>query len=125
MRQKQAWFKLYPGNGAASNLSIAGGAVKLLSILLLIAAIPATLAILLVAVRMTAAAGAGTALIFLMDEMDDGVFMAFFLWCAVVVCRYVASVLQGKAELLSQPAAAQDAPAQPVPAAVQEETPPV
>ena len=106
MKQKQSWFQLYPESSRASNLSIAGGAVKLLSILLLVAAIPATLAILLVVLRMTAAAGAGTALIFLMDEMDEGVFLAFFLWGAVLVCRYAACVLQSKAELLARPKAA-------------------
>ena len=35
MKQKQSWFQLYPESNRASNLSIAGGAVKLLSILLL------------------------------------------------------------------------------------------
>lgn len=108
-KQKQSWFQLYPESSRASNLSIAGGAVKLLSILLLIAAIPATLALLLVVLRMTAAAGAATALIFLMDEMDEGVFLAFFLWGAVLACRYAACVLQGKAELLARP---QTAPAE-------------
>ena len=111
MKQKQSWFQLYPESSRASNLSIAGGAVKLLSILLLVAAIPATLAVLLVVLRMTAAAGAGTALIFLMDEMDEGVFLAFFLWGAVLVCRYAACVLQSKAELLARPREAAAEPA--------------
>lgn len=122
MKKQHNWFRLYPDNSTASNLSIAGGAVKLLSILLLIAAIPTTLAVLLVAVRLTAASGMGTALIFLMDEMDEGVFLAFFLWCAVAACRYAASVLQGKAELLAR-SAAQEVPAAPA-AECAQETPP-
>ena len=67
MKQKQSWFQLYPESNRASNLSIAGGAVRLLSLLLLIAAIGATLVLLLAGARLTAAAGVGTALIFLLD----------------------------------------------------------
>ena len=36
MKQKQSWFQLYPESNRASNLSIAGGAVRLLSLLLLL-----------------------------------------------------------------------------------------
>ena len=96
MKQKQSWFQLYPESNRASNLSIAGGAVRLLSLLLLIAAIGATLVLLLAGARLTAAAGVGTALIFLLDELGEGVFLAFFLWGAVLVCRYAACVLQSK-----------------------------
>ena len=39
MKKKQPWFELYPDSDAASRLSIAGGAVKLLSILVLVAAV--------------------------------------------------------------------------------------
>ena len=98
--KQDKWFKLYPNSSAASNLSIAGGAVKLLSILFLIAAVLTTLALAMSGVRLTLAAGLGTALIFLMDELDDMVFTAFQLWGLVVACRYVACVLQGKADLL-------------------------
>ena len=47
MSKKQKWFTLYEESAAASNLSIAGGAVKLAALLLMIAAIPCTLALLL------------------------------------------------------------------------------
>lgn len=110
MRQKQAWFQLYPDNSRASNLSVAGGAVRLAALLLLVAAVLFTLGPLLAGLRLTAAAGPGTALIFLADEMDENLFAAFFLWGAVLACRYTASVLQGKAELLAQP---RTVPAQP------------
>ena len=103
MKHEQKWFRLYAEHPAASNLSIAGGAVKLLSLVLLIAAILTSLGLLLAGLRLTMAGGLGTALIFLMDEMDDEVFTAFFLWGAVVACRYVACVLQSKAELLARP----------------------
>ena len=102
MKQRRAWFQLYPGSSAASNLSIAGGAVKLLSVLLVIAALLCTSALALSGLRVTLAGGPGTAFIFLMDELDDEVFTAFLLWGAVAACRYAASVLQGKAELLAQ-----------------------
>ena len=111
MKQKQSWFQLYPESNRASNLSIAGGAVRLLSLLLLIAAIGATLVLLLAGARLTAAAGVGSALIFLLDELGEGVFLAFFLWGAVLVCRYAACVLQSKAELLARPREAAAEPA--------------
>lgn len=56
MKQKQSWFQLYPESNRASNLSIAGGAVRLLSLLLLIAAIGATLVLLLAGARCWCAA---------------------------------------------------------------------
>lgn len=100
MKREQKWFQLYAGHTTASNLSVAGGAVKLFSLLLLVAAVLTTLGLFLAGLRLTMAGGLGTALIFLMDEMDDEVFAAFFLWGAVVACRYIACVLQSKAELL-------------------------
>lgn len=102
MKKDQKLFRLYADHPHASNLSIAGGAAKLLSVFLMVAAIPCTLALLLSAFRITMAGGFGTALIFLMDELDDELVMAFFLWGTVVACRYVASVLQEKADLLVQ-----------------------
>ena len=84
MSKKQKWFTLYEESAAASNLSIAGGAVKLVALLLMIAAIPCTLALLLAAARLTMASGMSTALIFVMDELDDLVFSAFFLWGGAV-----------------------------------------
>ncbi len=112
MKKEQKLFQLYADNNRASNLSIAGGAVKLLSILLLIGAVLCTLAIGLSGFRIASAGGVGTAFIFLMDELDDELFTAFFLWAAVIACRYVACVLQEKAKLLAQsgqPAAAAEA----------------
>ena len=101
MKKEQKWFHLYHGNSAASNLSIAGGAVKLLSVLFLIAAILCTLALVLSGLRVTMAGGPGTAFIFLMDELEDQIFGAFLLWGMVAACRYVSSVLQEKADLLA------------------------
>ena len=103
MKKKQKLFQLYAGNSRASNLSVAGGAVKLLSILLIIAAILCTLALLISGLRITMAGGLGTALVFLIDELDDELFTALFLWGLVVTCRYIACVLQEKARMLAQP----------------------
>lgn len=111
MSKKQKWFTLYEESAAASNLSIAGGAVKLVSLLLMIAAVPCTLALLLAAARLTMAGGLGTALIFVMDELDDLVFSAFFLWGCAAACWYAASVLQEKARLRARSANPAPAPA--------------
>ena len=113
MKQKQSWFQLYPECNRASNLSIAGGAVKLLSMLVLVAAALFTLALLAAGLRLTLAAGPGTALIFLADEMDETLLAAFFLWGLVAACRYTACVLQSKAELLARPQTAGARPAAP------------
>ena len=74
------------------------------ALLLMIAAIPCTLALLLAAARLTMASGMSTALIFVMDELDDLVFSAFLLWGGAAACRYAASVLQEKARLRARSA---------------------
>ena len=101
MRKPRAWFRLYPGNQKSSRLSVAAGGVKLCSILLLIAAIPCSLAIVLAGIRIMAVGGLSTTLIFLLDELDEVVFGTFLLWGAFAACRYAACVLQAKAELLA------------------------
>ena len=101
MKHEQKWFRLYAEHPAASNLSIAGGAVKLLSYFLMAAALLFTLAVVLAGFRIAMAGGIGTAFIFLMDELEDQIFGAFLLWGMVAACRYVSSVLQEKADLLA------------------------
>ncbi len=108
MKKRFQWFTLYPGHPKASNLSILSGGVKLVSLLLLIGAALASLAVLAVGVRLALVGGLGTALSFLLGELDEELFLAFFLWCAVAVCRYLAAVLSAKAALL----AGESAPAQ-------------
>ena len=100
--KKHPWFQLYPEHHGASRCSIAGGGVKLLSLFILAAAILYSLALLLCGFRVASAAGLGTALVFLMDELDDMVLLAFFLWGAFAACRFAASVLHAKAELLAR-----------------------
>lgn len=114
MKNGRKWFRLYADQPKASNLSIAGGALRLLSIFLMAAAIPCTLALLLSGFRITMAGGVGTALIFLMDELDDELMMAFFLWGMAAAGRYAASVLQEKAELLAGPEPSEDAAVRPL-----------
>ena len=101
MNKGQKWFKLYAEQPKASNLSIAGGAVKLLSSFLMAAALLFTLAVVLAGFRIAMAGGIGTAFIFLMDELEDQIFGAFLLWGMVAACRYGSSVLQAKADLLA------------------------
>lgn len=121
MNKGRKWFQLYAEQPKASNLSIAGGAVKLLSFFLMAAALLFTLAVILAGFRIAMAGGIGTAFIFLMDEMEDQIFGAFLLWGMVAVCCYVSSVLQEKAALLAQ-GDRQPEPAETVPAAEQDTT---
>ena len=102
--KKHPWFQLYPDHPSASRLSVIGGGVKLLSLFVLAAAILYTPALLLAGFRIVAAGGLGTTFLFLMDEMDEMVFGAFFLWGVFAICRYAACVLQAKAGLLARPA---------------------
>ena len=102
VKKGRGWFQTYEENPTATNLSMAGGGARLLSILLLIAAIPCTVAVLMAVARVSMVGSVGTALIFLMDEMDDLLLAAFFLWSGVAVCRYAACVLQSKAALYAQ-----------------------
>ncbi len=104
MNKKRSWFEVYPNNPLATNLSIAGGGLKLISILLLIAAIPFTLAAALAFIRLISASGIITALIFMLDEFDEMVFMVFILWSAAFVLRYVSCVLFAKAQLIENKA---------------------
>ena len=71
VKKGRGWFQTYEENPTATNLSMAGGGARLLSILLLIAAIPCTVAVLMAVARVSMVGSVGTALIFLMDEMDD------------------------------------------------------
>ena len=104
--KKHKWFDVYPDNPRATNLSIAGGGVRLLSILLLVAAIPVSLAVLATVVRIAMVGGGiSAALMFLVGELEEELAMAFFLWAAVVVCRFAASVLDSKAGLMAAPEA--------------------
>lgn len=100
MSKKRSWFEVYPNNPLATNLSIAGGGLKLISILLLIAAIPFTLAAVLAFIRLISASGIITAFIFMLDEFDEMIFLVFILWSAVFVLRYVSCVLFAKAQLI-------------------------
>ena len=91
MKKKQPWFELYPDSDAASRLSIAGGAVKLLSILVLVAAVLYSLTVLWMLFRV----GPG-------GVLDEGFLPLFVLWGLFAACRYAASVLQAKAGLLAR-----------------------
>ena len=115
--KKHPCFQLYPDHPSASRLSVIGGGVKLLSLFVLAAAILYTPALLLAGFRIVAAGGLGTTFLFLMDEMDEMVFGAFFLWGVFAICRYAACVLQAKAGLLARPG--QPEPREPSPADTQ------
>ena len=90
MKKERTLYQLYAGHDRGSALSVAGGAFRLLSLLLIAAALY-TLALLLSGFRVTLAGGLGTAFLFLMDELDDELLAAFFLWGLVIACRYTAS----------------------------------
>ena len=79
-------------NSKATNLSIAAGALKLLSILLVIGAILLTLGIFFIGLRPVAAMGLARTIWYLLEELDGAL-----LWCASILCAFVSSVLRAKA----------------------------
>ena len=117
MKKHKDCFTVYPQNRQATNLSIVSGGARLLSILLLLASIPALIAVLVMIFRLASFGGLDNIVLYMIEEMDDELVMTFGLWCAAAVCRYAASVLSAKAELLSAPAAQQSEPAEIAPQA--------
>lgn len=101
MEKMNALFKIYPHSPRATNLSIAGGAVRLLAILLLAAACFVTLGLLFEGLRPLLHMGPLGTIMYLLDEMDDEVESAFFLWCGTALCAYASCVLKSKAQLLA------------------------
>lgn len=89
---------LYADNPKASNVSIAGGAVKLLSVLLLIGAVPATAVTALAAVRLSSWV---PSVWFVLEELEDGLGAVLILWAAFVFCRYAAEMMARKARLMA------------------------
>lgn len=84
-------------NSKATNLSIAAGALKLLSILLVIGAILLTLGIFFIGLRPVAAMGLAQTIWYLLEELDGALLCCFILWCASILCAFVSSVLRAKA----------------------------
>ena len=101
MRQKNA-FTVYPDSPAAPHLSMAAGGVRLLSWIVCVLAVAATLAVLLPAFQLFSMAGFGRGLYLLLDETDDALFLAFGLWCVFAALRYASAVLRTKIALLTQ-----------------------
>ena len=104
MKQKKSWFEIYPDNRQATNLSIAGGAARLLAILLAIPGALLALGLLAAACHALLRAGPGWAVLYLLDEMDEELAETFFLLAASAVCFYGAHALHSKARLLGEAA---------------------
>lgn len=100
MKRRRNLFEIYPHNFQATNLSIAGGAAHLVTILLLIAAAFVIAAILMTGVRYASYGQHGNVLLHLIDEMDDELEMLFVLAGAAAMCGYAARALKRKAEMM-------------------------
>lgn len=107
-------FHLDPENSRASRLSIAGGALKLLSLLMLAAAVLGTLALLAAVIQLTVSAGFAMALHLLLDELEELPALLFLLWVFFAACWFAAGVLHAKSGLLSQAGRPKEPAARPV-----------
>lgn len=92
---------VYPNQPAATNLALASGGVRLLSWLVLIAAIGSTLLALIPAVQVLSMAGLPHGMYYILDELDEVMLLAFALWCVFAVLRYAAAVMRIKADQLT------------------------
>lgn len=102
MKKAKNLFEIYPNNSQATNLSIAGGAARLLSILLLVAAAFLFLMVLLEGFRFASFGMYGNTLFYLLEEMDDELGMLFFSVAGAMLCGYASHVLRRKAEVLTK-----------------------
>ena len=87
-------------NNKATNLSIAAGALKLLSFLLALGAALLTLGILLVGLRPVASGSLPMVIWYLLEELDEALLACFFFWCATVLCGFASSVLRAKSRAM-------------------------
>ena len=92
-------------NNKATNLSIAAGALKLLSFLLALGAALLTLGILLVGLRPVASGSLPMVIWYLLEELDEALLACFFFWCATVLCGFASSVLRAKSRAMMSDAA--------------------
>ena len=93
-------FELYPEHTKATNLSILSGGLKLITILLSIAAILGTIGLIVIGTQMTMHIGIRNALFWLMDEWDDILPALFLLWGSVLICGYFSYALKTHASIL-------------------------
>jgi len=92
-------YNLYPNSPTATNLSMVGGGVRLVALMLLAGAVLGTLALVLISYRPLAG---GMSLLWLLDELDDALLLVLALWCGAAVCGYTAGALRSKARMLGE-----------------------
>ena len=76
---------------------MASGGVRLVSWIVLLAAVLSTLLAAVSAIRVLSMAGVTDGLHYLLDEQEEVLMMAFGCWCIFAVLRYASAVLQAKA----------------------------
>lgn len=101
-KEKKEWFEIYPQHPRATDLSIASGAIRLLAMLLGIAAALMIAAVLAEGFHSASHGWHGSMLWYLVDEMDDEMGMVLVLAGASVLCGYGAYALKRKAEAMGK-----------------------
>lgn len=101
MKQNRSWFEVYPHSRQATDLSMVGGAVRLLAILLAIPGALFALGLLAAAGHVLFREGFSWMVWHMLDEMDEEIFQTFFLLAGSAICFYGAHVLRSKASLLA------------------------
>lgn len=87
-------------NNKATNLSIAAGALKLLSFLLARAPHCCTLGHSLGRPAPRCLGQPAMVIWYLLEELDEALLACFFFWCATVLCGFASSVLRAKSRAM-------------------------
>lgn len=97
MKKERNWYENYPGCPKATNLSMAGGAARILAILMGVGAALTLVLLLAVGLGLMSGGRGGLPLLWLLDEMDDEVGMLLALMVGAVLCAIASGMLRGRA----------------------------
>lgn len=100
-------FEIFPQHTKATNLSILGGGLKLMTILLCAPAILGTIALIVFGVQAYMTFGMRSVLFLLLEEGEEMIPLLFVLWVGVALCGYFAHALKAKAAQLGETVAAE------------------
>lgn len=97
---KKPNIKIYPNSQHATNLSLAGSGIKLLSWLAIVLAVILTVFIFICFTPYIKTVGMSFGIIKFVDEFEDIILVAIILWCTGIIFRFISEALNIKAEFI-------------------------
>lgn len=95
-------FEIFPQQAKATNLSILGGGLKLMTILLCVPAVLGTIALIVFGAQAYMAFGMRNVIFLLLEEGEEIIPLLLALWGGVAICGYFAHALKAKAAQLGE-----------------------